>query len=176
MAWTTSSNSNDELWDALFQLEIVDEVNRDVFKQVDRGLFIPEDSRHLAYGDAPMRAGKVHVSAPHIYATVLQALNLDKELSFLNIGSGTGYFQCVVAAKLGVGSVVHGVELQPELVSCSRTVTQRWLSNYLEEHNFKSNNRNTSLIDFQIIEGNCFSLDLKNQKYDRYYNNSNDRL
>jgi protein-L-isoaspartate O-methyltransferase len=52
----------------------------------------------------------VHISAPHIYASAMEALDLvpDSSLSFLNIGSGTGYISCIVAEILGPKSIHYG--------------------------------------------------------------------
>lgn len=57
----------------------------------------------MAYADKPLRDGNVHISAPHIYGSVLEALELPKNssLCFLNAGSGTGYLTCIAATILG---------------------------------------------------------------------------
>ena len=43
--------------------------------------------RSLAYADRPFKHEHVHISAPHMYATVLEQLELCDGLSFLNIGT-----------------------------------------------------------------------------------------
>ena len=57
----------------------------------------------MAYADQPLKEGNVHMSAPHIYGSVLEALELrpNSSLSFLNVGSGTGYLTCIAATVLG---------------------------------------------------------------------------
>ena len=60
-----------------------------------------ENNRMEAYADRPFKQGYVHISAPHMYATVLEQLELQPGHSFLNIGSGSGYFSCLVACMLG---------------------------------------------------------------------------
>ena len=54
----------------------------------------------------------MHISAPHIYGSALEALDLvpDSSMSFLNVGSGTGYISCVVAHILGPNSLNYGEE------------------------------------------------------------------
>ena len=100
----------------------------------------------------------MHISAPHIYGSVLEALELrpNSSLSFLNIGSGTGYMSCIVATILGshsnnygkIGCCVDrlsravvkrnlmatswfyasttGVEIFKDVVDHSRAATERW--------------------------------------------------
>ena len=58
----------------------------------------------------------MHLSAPSIYAHACEALELRRGLSFLNVGSGTGFMSTVVAELIGPCAVHHGIELQPRLV------------------------------------------------------------
>jgi protein-L-isoaspartate O-methyltransferase len=62
----------------------------------------------MAHTDQPLKEGNVHISAPHIYGTVLEALELsaDSSMSFLNAGSGTCYLSCLCAAIMGKRSSV----------------------------------------------------------------------
>ena len=98
------------------------------FAAVDRMLFIGEmhsaasdaDMRALVYSDRPFRNGPFHLSAPSIYATCLEALELRRGLSFLNIGSGTGYLSCIVGQIIGPHAVHQGVEIKPPLVAHAR--------------------------------------------------------
>ena len=66
-----------------------------------------------AYKDRPYKHSFLHISAPHIYATILSALDLTSNLngvSFLNIGAGSGYLNCLVAHILGLSThaINHG--------------------------------------------------------------------
>ena len=60
----------------------------------------------MAHSDQPLKEGRVHISAPHI-----QALDLvpDSSISFLNVGSGTGYITCIAAEILGPNCLHYGV-------------------------------------------------------------------
>ena len=65
---------------------------RAAFRAVDRRTYcVGASSDEDIYSDRPFRSPQVHLSAPSIYATALDALELSEGLSFLNIGSGTGY-------------------------------------------------------------------------------------
>ena len=114
MAWRSSADSNAELcrkmWqNGVIQTDIAAEVrarcaretkasvkcsvwgacmNRvQAFREVDRGFFAPKERQHEAYYDQPIKCGNLHMSEPHIYGTVIDALELSEGLSFLNIGA-----------------------------------------------------------------------------------------
>ncbi len=57
----------------------------------------------MAHSDQPLKEDNIHISAPHIYGAVMEALELpiNSPLSFLNAGSGTGYLTCIAASILG---------------------------------------------------------------------------
>eukprot|EP00658_Telonema_sp_P-2_P055073 TRINITY_DN437_c0_g1_i11.p2 TRINITY_DN437_c0_g1~~TRINITY_DN437_c0_g1_i11.p2 ORF type:complete len:120 (+),score=33.92 TRINITY_DN437_c0_g1_i11:251-610(+) len=88
--------TNDEMVDALarsadLSCERSDQI-LEAFRKVDRGIFTPEAAspRNRYCDNSPIREGVLHLSATTIYAKVLEALELSKGLSFLNIGSGSG--------------------------------------------------------------------------------------
>ena len=85
-------------------------------KLVDRGWFVPAQYLSQAYMDEPFLSGKFHLSAPHLYAQVLEALDLKPGQRFLNLGSGTGYLSHVVAAIVTSRGACHGVEQHASLV------------------------------------------------------------
>mmetsp|Transcript_93927 Transcript_93927/g.274960 ORF Transcript_93927/g.274960 Transcript_93927/m.274960 type:complete len:422 (-) Transcript_93927:109-1374(-) len=124
------------------------------FKAVDRGHFWVEGSGPLAYTDMPLRHGRLHQSAPHIYARALEALlPLTPGLSFLNVGSGTGYFSSLVGELLGEASINDGIDIWPETLAhaaerCRQLGKRR--------------------IEFTL--GNVYELDLNlGMRYDRIY-------
>jgi protein-L-isoaspartate O-methyltransferase len=75
-------------------------------------LFLLQNRPDLAHSDQPLREGSIHISAPHIYGCIVEALDIppSSSLSFLNIGSGTGYISSVVAHIIGPTGVCYGVE------------------------------------------------------------------
>ena len=75
------------------------------FRKVSRGDFIdpPDDGQaeEVRYINMPFRNGVQHLSAPSIYATALEALELGEGMSFLNVCSGTGYLSALVSEIVG---------------------------------------------------------------------------
>lgn len=126
------------------------------FLAVDRAHFVPPSVKQQAYMDMPLRSsgGRLHLSAPHIYAAALEAfLPMTPGMSCLNIGSGTGYFSSLVSELIGLESVNDGVETSPRAVAHAR--------------------KQCALLGKQkinFVEGNIFQLDVKMcMRYDRIY-------
>mmetsp|Transcript_7457 Transcript_7457/g.13587 ORF Transcript_7457/g.13587 Transcript_7457/m.13587 type:complete len:85 (-) Transcript_7457:1511-1765(-) len=69
-------------------------------------------NQSMAHSDQPLKEGNVHISAPHIYGSAIEALDLvpNSSTSFLNIGSGTGYISCIAAEILGPNSLNFGAQ------------------------------------------------------------------
>ncbi len=124
--------------------------------------------RIAAYHTSPFKRGNVHLSAAHIYVMVLKALELRNGVSFLNVGSGTGYLSCLVAELVGLDSLSHGIEIHEELVEHSKVCVAKWLSKRTAAG---SSEHQVSPISF--FHGNCFHLNtadaVANGKYDRIY-------
>eukprot|EP00611_Tribonema_gayanum_P024181 TRINITY_DN526_c0_g1_i4.p1 TRINITY_DN526_c0_g1~~TRINITY_DN526_c0_g1_i4.p1 ORF type:complete len:417 (-),score=101.89 TRINITY_DN526_c0_g1_i4:853-2103(-) len=120
MAWQTHASNNADMVTQLRELGVIksDKV-ASAFRAVDRGAFLPPALSGEAYFDQPLRHMSFHQSAVHIYAMCLESLELDKGMSFLNIGSGTGYLSTMAAYLCGQWSVHHGLELDNTLVDFS---------------------------------------------------------
>jgi protein-L-isoaspartate(D-aspartate) O-methyltransferase len=107
MAWRSSGADNKSLADNLRRnLGSRSDAAYQAFLRVDRGLFVPTESAGQsvnpdAYVDRPVRINGVHLSAPHMYAFVLEAMDLQRGHSVLNLGSGSGYFSTLCAAVVG---------------------------------------------------------------------------
>jgi len=120
MAWASSGRSNGELVRNMHRSGLIrSEKVLNAFLGVDRGHFVPREKKENAYLDEPIHAPPFHLSAPHMYATVLEALDLNPGLSFLNIGSGSGYLSYLVAKIVGPQGAQHGIEQHRELVEHS---------------------------------------------------------
>ena len=88
-------------------------------EQVPRELFVPPESRHLAYEDIPLPIGYGQtISQPYIVAMMTEALELTAQSRVLEIGTGSGY-QAAVLAQLAARVVT--VERVASLAEATRT-------------------------------------------------------
>jgi len=92
----------------------------EAFRKTDRAHFLTEEVGESAYIDRPIRIGNLHQSAVHLYATAIEHLELEEGNSFLNIGSGTGYFSTLVEWCIGPTAVHHGIELKESVLDHAR--------------------------------------------------------
>lgn len=95
-------SSNDDLVNFLIKHHFVrtDKVER-VLRGVDRRLYFTDEDKEYAYRDMAWQSNQIHLSAPSVYASVLENLELQQGNTFLNIGSGIGYFSTVAGLLLG---------------------------------------------------------------------------
>lgn len=91
-----------------------------VFRAVDRAFYYTEAYKQNAYKDLAWKDGNLHLSAPCIYSEVLENLDLQPGMCFLNVGSGTGYFSTMCGLILGKTGVNHGIELYPDVTNYAR--------------------------------------------------------
>jgi len=86
------------------------------FLATDRKHFCPKEMAKFAYDDRPIRHGHVHMSAPHMYASSLESLDLREGDKFLCVGSGSGYFCTLVGNIIGPTGINHGIEIFKDVV------------------------------------------------------------
>jgi protein-L-isoaspartate(D-aspartate) O-methyltransferase len=93
-------------------------------RAVPRHRFVPAEYAAEAYHDEPLSLGPSGstISAPHMVALQLAALDLRPGLSLLEVGSGSGYLLALAAELLGPEGRLVGVEHEPALVRRSREV------------------------------------------------------
>lgn len=116
MAWQSSGDTNDEMVDQLQAFGVITQSRvADAFRVIDRKYFVPDRLKGDAYSDQPLKHGNVHLSAPHIYGTAMDALDLQDGQSFLNIGSGTGYISSIAAYLTGPTAINHNIELHEDV-------------------------------------------------------------
>lgn len=161
----STADDNDELVDNLVIAGYVKDIRvEQALRCVDRGLYISESSRRHAYRDLAWKENGLHLSAPCIYAKALECLNVQSGMSFLNLGSGTGYFSTVIGFLLGSYGHNYGLELNDEAVDYSKNK----VAQFLNDSAF------VDVADFcapKIIKADCFLLDpiATLQQFDRIY-------
>mmetsp|Transcript_22890 Transcript_22890/g.49874 ORF Transcript_22890/g.49874 Transcript_22890/m.49874 type:complete len:496 (+) Transcript_22890:111-1598(+) len=167
MAWRSSGTTNDEMVDNLKRFQVISSPEVEVaFRSVDRRLFVPKSCQHIAHKDQPVRDGNIHISAPHIYGTVLEALDLKKDagFSFLNAGSGTGYLTCIAASILGPQSIHYCVEIQEDVISHSKEAIAEWKKTHFASE---------GISNIDLIHGNALELNTNKGEcalgFDRIY-------
>jgi protein-L-isoaspartate(D-aspartate) O-methyltransferase len=88
-----------ELIDHL-RTEIKDRRVLEAMRTIPRELFVPRESRHLAYEDRPLPIGYDQtISQPFIIALMTEALELKGNEKVLEVGCGSGY-QAAILARL----------------------------------------------------------------------------
>ena len=94
--------------------EVLDQDVLDLLMTVKREEFVPAAYRDLAFTEVeiPIGCGQVMLK-PVIEGKVLQALRVAKSDSVLEVGTGSGYFAALLAART---EWVRTIELEPELV------------------------------------------------------------
>lgn len=102
----SAGEDNDELIDNLKEAQYIrTELVEQAFRAIDRADYYLEEYKENAYKDLAWKHGNIHISAPCIYSEVMEALELQPGLSFLNLGSGTGYLSSMVGLILGKSGV-----------------------------------------------------------------------
>ena len=106
-------NNEDLVQELLRWKYIKSERVKRAFLSVDRANFVPEEVRAQAYYDDPLPIGyKQTISAPSIVATMLELLDVQEGDKVLEIGTGSGYNACLLAA---LGGTVITIERIPQL-------------------------------------------------------------
>ncbi|KAK9294002.1 hypothetical protein QLX08_011208 [Tetragonisca angustula] len=161
-AAVSSGESNDELVDNLMKYGYIRTRKvEQVFRAVDRADYVLPSHRERAYNDLAWKHGNIHLSAPCIYSEVMESLSLEPGLSFLNLGSGTGYLSTMAGLILNQHGTNHGIELHED---CLNYAYER-----LEE--FKQKSLALDEFDFcepVFIQGNCLNV-TPSRQYDRVY-------
>ena len=160
----SAGEDNDELIDNLVQADYIKSKQiEDVFRAVDRANYYADGCKENAYRDLAWKNGNLHLSAPCIYSEVMESLKLKPGLSFLNLGSGTGYLSTLVGLMLGPFGINHGVELHQDVVNYANEKLEQFKVNSpaIDKYEF---------CDPVFSVGNCLLLDTTTMRqYDRVY-------
>ena len=113
----SAGEDNDDLIDNLKEADYIktEHIER-VFRAVDRAQYYLPDHRENAYKDLAWKHGNIHLSAPCIYSEVMESLKLGPNMSFLNLGSGTGYLNTLAGLILGL--LFHNFSNEVVFVYC----------------------------------------------------------
>lgn len=112
--------------------EIKDERVLAAMRSIPRELFVPSESRHLAYEDRPLPIGcDQTISQPFIIALMTEALELTGKEKVLEVGTGSGY-QAAILAKLA--RFVITTERVPALADTARRVLDKLEYTNIEVH------------------------------------------
>ncbi|XP_021915650.1 protein-L-isoaspartate O-methyltransferase domain-containing protein 1-like, partial [Zootermopsis nevadensis] len=159
----SAGEDNDDLVENLLEAHYIKspDVER-VFRAVDRAHYFTSAFREDAYKDLAWKSGNLHLSAPCIYSEVMESLRLSPGLSFLNLGSGTGYLSTMVGLILGPYGTNHGIEIHEDVVNYSNKKLEefRKISPALDEYEF---------CEPKFVKGNCLCLNSDVRQYDRVY-------
>ncbi|XP_059751757.1 protein-L-isoaspartate O-methyltransferase domain-containing protein 2 isoform X2 [Balaenoptera ricei] len=159
----SAGEDNDELIDNLKEAQYIrSELVERAFRAVDRADYYLEEFKENAYKDLAWKHGNIHLSAPCIYSEVMEALDLQPGLSFLNLGSGTGYLSSMVGLILGPFGVNHGVELHSDVTEYAKQKLDFFIrtSDSFDKFDF---------CEPCFVTGNCLELSPACSQYDRVY-------
>ncbi|KAM8946663.1 protein-L-isoaspartate O-methyltransferase domain-containing protein 2 [Pelodytes ibericus] len=159
----SAGEDNDELIDNLKEAQYIQtDVVEQAFRAIDRADYYLEEFKDNAYKDLAWKHGNIHLSAPCIYSEVMEALDLQPGLSFLNLGSGTGYLSTMVGLILGPFGINHGVELHADVIEYAKQKLELFVrtSDSFDKFEF---------CEPCFIVGNCLDISLDSSAYDRVY-------
>ena len=159
----SAGQDNDDLVDNLKEAGYIKSPQVEhVFRVLDRADYFPEGTEQHAYKDLAWKHGNIHLSAPCIYSEVLESLELCEGLSFLNLGSGTGYLSTMVGLIIGPDGTNHGIELFDDVVQFAQKKLEMFL-------NSNPHFEGTNFCEPIFIVGNCLCLNTQYRQYDRVY-------
>ncbi|KAK9857634.1 hypothetical protein WJX84_009149 [Apatococcus fuscideae] len=122
-AGRASADTNDDLIANLKQMSVItsDKV-ADAMRCCPRKAFLPANYQREAHIDAPVRLEELdfNVSAPHMHATCLEALDLKPGLKVLDVGSGSGIITCAAAHLVGSTGAAVGVDVKGCAIQLAR--------------------------------------------------------
>jgi protein-L-isoaspartate(D-aspartate) O-methyltransferase len=123
------------------------------FLETPRDIFVPESLKSVAYIDTPLEIGSGQtISAPHMVAIMVEALDLKKGQKVLEVGTGSGYHAAIVSKLVGRDGHVYTIERFTSLAEAA-----------------KKNLKNAGITNVTIEVGDGSEGLQKNAPYDRIY-------
>ncbi len=100
----------------LKSLEVID-----AFEKIPRENFLPEELKDMAYEDTPLQIGYYQtISAPHMYAIMLELAEIKNGEKILEVGTGSGYGAALLSKLVGSKTRVFSIEIIPELAASAQ--------------------------------------------------------
>lgn len=119
--------------------------------RVPREIFVPEQLRSYAHDDTPLPIGNGQtISAPHMVAIMCDLLDLQSDMTILEVGGGSGYHAAVMAHLIGPKGHIYSVERIHELAIRAR-----------------ENLRMAGIANVTMVEGDGSSGLIDHAPYDR---------
>ena len=123
------------------------------FLDVPREIFVTENMKKYAYLDSPLEIGNGQtISAPHMVAIMVEALDLKKGQKILEIGAGSGYHAAIVARLIGQEGHIFTIERFESLAEIA-----------------KKNLKKANITNVTVEVGDGSKGLLKYSPYDRIY-------
>lgn len=98
--------------------DVLDQRVLDTMLQVPREDFVPPAYRNLAFTDMELPLGHGEVMmAPKVEGRLIQALEVTREDTVLEVGTGSGYVTALLAR---LARVVYSVDIHPEFTEAAR--------------------------------------------------------
>lgn len=132
--------------------EVLDPVVLNLLNQVPREDFVPARYAGLAFADLeiPIGFGQVMLS-PKLEARMLQALQLTKNDTVLEVGSGSGYMTALLAK---LAKEVHSIEIESSLsAAAAQRLVAHGISNIILEVGDASRGWGGNKYDAIILTG-----------------------
>lgn len=127
-----AAGSNDDLVSNLLRSGVISDENVAAALRIcSRDIFVPDNYREDAFVDAPIRLEDlgINLSAPHMHATMLEALDVRPGMSILDVGTGCGVVAAACALLTGRQGIVVGIDIRRECCSMARTNVETLSSN-----------------------------------------------
>jgi protein-L-isoaspartate(D-aspartate) O-methyltransferase len=91
------------------------------FLEIPREKFVPDSLKKVAYIDSPLEIGNGQtISAPHMVAIMVEALDLKQGQKVLEIGAGSGYHAAIVSKLIGEEGHIYTIERYTSLAENAR--------------------------------------------------------
>lgn len=137
--------------------EVLDPVVLDLLHHVPREDFVPARYTGLAFADLeiPIGFGQVMLP-PKLEARMLQALQLSKKDTVLEIGTGNGYMTALLAK---LAKEVHSIELESDLsTAAAQRLVAHGISNIILEVGDGAHGWGTNKYDAIVLTGSVPTL------------------